>query len=226
MDRKVSEQGSCGRTERCPLCHSEDIVAFSCDARRCYYRCDRCALVFVMSGAFVPPDEERQIYDQHQNDPDDADYRKFLARLAAPLLDILPPESFGLDFGCGPGPTLSLLLEEHGHEVRLYDQFYADDRSVWWEYYDFITATEVVEHLRDPYFELNRLWYHIKPGGVLALMTQVVPSQRDFANWYYKKDPTHICFYAVETFAWLAASWKAEIVYGEGGVVIMRRAEI
>ncbi len=210
----------------CPLCKSDEAVAFSCDEVRCYYRCPRCSMVFVAAHDFVSPEQERRIYDQHQNDPADAGYREFLARLSEPLLRLLLPESYGLDFGCGPGPTLSLMLEEQGHTVRIYDQFYADDRSVWRDYYDFITATEVVEHLRDPHFELNRLWHHVKPGGLLALMTRVVPSQRDFANWYYKKDPTHICFYAVETFAWLAASWKAEIVYGEGGVVIMRRAEI
>jgi 16S rRNA G1207 methylase RsmC len=36
-----------------------------------------------------------------------------------------------LDFGCGPGPTLSILLAEQGQQVDLYDPFYHDDPSVF-----------------------------------------------------------------------------------------------
>jgi len=44
----------------------------------------------------------------------DPRYRRFLARLAEPLIAHLPKGARGLDFGCGPGPTLSLMLREAG----------------------------------------------------------------------------------------------------------------
>ncbi|MGB2360319.1 MAG: methyltransferase, partial [Porticoccaceae bacterium] len=59
---------------------------------------------------------EKAIYDQHQNSPDDLQYRRFLSRLTEPLLERLGPCSRGLDFGCGPGPTLSVMMAEQGHD--------------------------------------------------------------------------------------------------------------
>ena len=42
------------------------------------------------------------------------------------------------------------MFEEMGHTVALYDYFYANDPFVLHHLYDFITATEVVEHLHNP----------------------------------------------------------------------------
>ena len=139
--------------------------------------------------------------------------------MCAPICKLLPAGASGLDFGSGPGPTLSVMFSERGYKMRIYDQFYADDRSVWQEYYDFITATEVVEHLRDPHFELNRLWHHVKPGGVLGLMTKMVTDSDAFSRWHYKNDPTHICFFSVTTFMWLAQYWGAAVEFYDNDVV-------
>jgi hypothetical protein len=45
-------------------------------------------------------------------------------------------------------------------------------------------------------FELNRLFTLLKKGGVLAIMTQMITKETDFSTWYYKNDPTHICFFS------------------------------
>jgi hypothetical protein len=37
--------------------------------------------------------------------------------------------------------------------------------------YSFITTTEVVEHLRDAGREIQRLWAHLRPGGMLLIQT-------------------------------------------------------
>ena len=82
-------------------------------------------------------------------------YRAFLNRLAKPLKERLSPNSLGLDFGAGPGPTLSLMLQEAGHEMSIYDPFFSKNPSAMNQVYDFITATEVVEHLHHPGRELD-----------------------------------------------------------------------
>ncbi|MDX1346514.1 MAG: class I SAM-dependent methyltransferase, partial [Sedimenticolaceae bacterium] len=130
-----------------------------------YHRCSTCDLVFVPAAFFVSRDDEKSLYDMHENDPQDMAYRDFLSRLFDPMLERLPDRASGLDFGSGPGPTLSLMFEEQGHRVRLYDPFYAPDESALREQYDFITATEVAEHLHRPAFELERLWSLLRPGG-------------------------------------------------------------
>ena len=78
-------------------------------------------LVYVPSRYWLTQEDEKAVYDLHQNDPDDRGYRKFLSRLSAPLLQKLPPNQWGLDFGCGPGPALPDLLKAGGHRVDLYD---------------------------------------------------------------------------------------------------------
>jgi SAM-dependent methyltransferase len=194
---------------RCPLCHGTDTPLFHEDDRRPYHRCGHCRLVFVPPEHFLPRSQERAHYDLHENDPADERYRAFLDRLCAPLLERLAPGSVGLDFGSGPGPTLSVMLEEAGHRVDLFDPAYADHPQVFDRQYDFITASEVVEHLHDPAGQLQRLWDCLRPGGVLAVMTGMVRDQSAFADWHYVRDPTHVCFYSSETFAWLASHWSA-----------------
>jgi cyclopropane fatty-acyl-phospholipid synthase-like methyltransferase len=162
---------------------------------------------------FVPPEfqldaaTEQARYDQHQNDPDDPGYRRFLAKLADPLLARIAPGATGLDFGSGPGPTLGPMLREAGMRVFLYDIFYAPDPAVWTRRYDFITASEVIEHLAHPRTELDRLFSALVPGGTLAVMTRWVEARDPFVRSRYIRDPTHLCFYSPTTCRWIARHW-------------------
>jgi len=193
----------------CPLCRSTNAHDFYRDARRQYYRCDECQLVYVDSKHYLSVDAERAEYDKHENSASDEGYRRFLSRIANPLMARVAPNSKGLDFGCGPGPALAEMLKEAGHQVELFDLYYANNPKVWSQQYDFICATEVIEHLSRPDIELARLWSHVSPKGVLAIMTKLVIDQQRFATWHYKNDPTHICFYSCDTFDWLADKWMS-----------------
>ena len=206
-DGRLIDEGG----ERCPLCGADGAPLFHRDARREYHRCPVCSLVFVPGRDWVSASEEKRHYDQHENDPADLRYRVFLSRLATPLLQRLKPGDCGLDFGCGPGPTLSVMLAEAGYPVALYDPIYVPDATVFAAAYDFITASEVVEHFREPGFELERLRRLIRPGGLLALMTKRVLSAAAFTKWHYITDPTHVAFFSDETFHWLAGRWGAKL---------------
>lgn len=214
----------------CPLCHSDNVLHFYSEPRsnscqRDYLRCQQCALVFVPSFQFISPEQEKAEYDLHQNHPSDQGYRQFLARLFIPMREKLTPGACGLDFGSGPGPTLSLMFEECGHPMRIYDYFYADDAYVLQQSYDFITATETVEHLHHPRKELDQLWNILKPGGYLGIMTKLVIDRDAFARWHYKNDPTHVCFFSTETFCWLAALWNTTIEFIGNDVILMQKPE-
>jgi hypothetical protein len=180
------------------------------DEARDYFQCRTCSLVFVPPAQFLSLEAEKARYDLHQNSPQDAEYRKFLSRLLIPMCQRLAPGSHGLDFGSGPGPTLSLMFREKGHSMAIYDPFYAQDSSALEREYDFITLTEVAEHLREPGKELDKLWSILKPGGLLGIMTKLVPTEEDFARWHYRNDITHVCFFSRTTFEWLAVKWHAE----------------
>lgn len=206
----------------CPLCQGI-AASFAQDKQRSYRKCKRCSLVFVPTEYFLTPEEEKAQYDLHENDPDDPRYRKFLSRLAEPLLGKLSPNSLGLDFGCGPGPTLSVMLEEAGQQVALYDPFYKPNLKVLEASYDFITATEVLEHLRQPRRDLDALWDCLRPGGWLGVMTKRATDQKAFNQWHYKQDPTHICFWSRDTFLWLAGHWGANLELVEPDVALIQK---
>ena len=207
----------------CPLCLSDNCQLFHTDRARSYQQCDDCALVFVSSDFLPSSHEELQEYQLHDNNPADQGYRRFLSRLTAPLKKRLIPTATGLDFGCGPGPTLSVMMQEAGWKTAIYDPFFAKDNSVLTRQYDFITATEVIEHIHKPYDVLPMLWNMLNNGGYLALMTKLVIDQKAFAHWHYKNDRTHVCFYSTTTFNFLAKQLKADIEFIDKDVIFLRK---
>lgn len=208
----------------CPLCDALDAVAYHRDARRDYLQCKVCKLVFVPPHQHLEADAERAVYDQHQNSPQDAGYRRFLSRLQAPLQARLAAGAEGLDVGSGPGPTLSVMFEEAGHPMAIYDPYFAPDRAPLSRRYDFITASEVVEHMAAPGAELTHLAGLLRPGGWLGLMTQRVIRHETFVDWHYILDPTHVCFFSEASFHWLAERLGMQVIFPDHDVVLLKRS--
>ena len=205
----------------CPLCANPTTHHFHADGRRDYFRCSVCDLVAVPPEQRLGPQAEKAVYDQHDNRPDDPGYRRFLGRLFDPLSDRLSPGAEGLDFGAGPGPTLSLMFEEAGFATRIHDPYYHPAPENLKRYYDFITATEVVEHLFAPGPVLFALARQLRPGGWLGLMTKRTPE--DFARWHYIRDPTHVVFFSETSFRWLGETLGMSVDFPAADVVLMRR---
>ena len=207
----------------CPLCGARDNRFFCKDRRRAYLRCHDCALVFVPPEYFLSRAAERAEYDLHENSLDDPGYRGFLSRLAQPLLQRLPDGARGLDFGCGPAPALARMLREAGCEVALYDSFYLPDAQVLQPAYDFVCATEVVEHLHHPGAQLEVLWSLLGAGGWLGIMTKLARDVDAFSRWHYKNDPTHVCFFSVETWQWWARQMDAQLEILGADVILLQK---
>lgn len=168
--------------------------------------------------------DEKERYDLHTNSPDDPGYRRYLKKVLDPVKERLQDGAKGLDFGSGPGPTLSLMFEEEGYTMAIYDHFYAKDEQVLSDSYDFITSTEVIEHLYDPKSVLDMLWGMLNKQGLLALLTQPYPKKEDFTDWYYKNDPTHVCFFSLKSMQWLADKWQASLELVGKDLFILRKA--
>jgi len=119
------------------------------------------------------------------------------------------------------------MLNEAGFPTAIYAPFYAPfyapAEHVWQDRYDFITASEVVEHLRRPWEKLQRLWTVLRPGGWLAMMTKRVLNQKAFTTWHYTNDPTHVAFFSEATFVWLARQWSAGLDIAGPDVVLLRK---
>jgi hypothetical protein len=177
-----------------------------------YLRCGRCLLTFLHPDHRPARPEERARYETHQNDPEDEGYRSFLDRLAEPLCLRLEPGMEGLDYGSGPGPTLSLMLQERGFPMRIWDPFFAPDPEALQRRYDFVTCSETAEHFFRPGEEFDRLDGLLRTPGWLGVMTQLLEDDATFRDWWYVRDPTHVAFYRPETLAWIASAhgWTLE----------------
>jgi hypothetical protein len=209
--------------QTCPLCRSDSVINYLSDPLRDYLQCQTCSLIFVPSTQFISAEKEKAEYDLHQNHPGDQGYRQFLSRMLNPIKEKLKPGDCGLDFGSGPGPTLSIMFEELGYPMKIYDHFYADDGYVLQQEYDFITATETIEHLYHPKTELERLWSILKPGGYLGIMTKLVKDRETFSKWHYKNDLTHVCFFSQQTLMWLAERWQAQLEFIGADVIVFQK---
>jgi hypothetical protein len=171
-----------------------------------------CRLIYLEPADRLDPTAERTEYETHQNGSTDPQYREFLSRVATPLAKLVSAGAEGLDYGSGPGPTLSVMLEEQGFAMQIYDPFFAAEPQVLGRTYDFITCTETAEHFFEPGREFERLHGMLKPEGVLALMTEVYDGEPDFTHWRYARERSHVCFYRSETMVWLADryGWTVE----------------
>jgi hypothetical protein len=207
----------------CPLCEDKRVLPFWRDLRRPYLRCQQCRLVFVPTDYHLSLAAEKAEYDLHRNDPGDSGYRKFLTRLFEPLCDRLTSGAKGLDFGSGPGPTLAPMFADAGFDMSIYDPFYAPERSVLQDRYDFISCSEVVEHLHFPGRELQFLWQLLAVEGWLGIMTKLVIDRQAFAHWHYKNDPTHVAFFSRETFVYLARKLNARLEFAAPDVVLLQK---
>lgn len=208
---------------RCPVCTTPGPAEFGLFGERRYWRCPTCAARWLDPIHHLGRAAEHAHYLTHENDPGDPGYRAFLARLANPLLDRLPPGAQGLDYGCGPGPALARMIEEAGHSMALYDPIFHADTTALQDRYDFVTCTEVAEHFHHPAQEFERLFGLVRPGGWLVVMTCFQTEDSRFENWRYRKDPTHVVFYRAQTLRHLAErqGWRCDIPVKD--VALMQR---
>jgi Methyltransferase domain len=210
--------------QQCPLCGSDNTVLIPNTGKQIYFSCNICGLTSLSQKQLLKPDEEQFRYEQHNNNPDDPRYREFLGKLYIPLQSLLKKSSFGLDFGCGPGPALALMFEDSGYRMNTYDPYFANNPAALNKYYDFITSTEVFEHFYNPFKDIDLLFSLLKPQGILGVMTKLLKDDIDFPTWFYRNDTTHVTFYTKKTWEWISRRWNATILTLDDNIVIFRTA--
>lgn len=185
-------------TDRCPVCHHDcDDFIYPVYQITCH-RCQSCGLIFKEAAVWPDRQKEKWIYDQHENSIDDPRYvayfRDFIDNA---ILPFMPAPAAALDFGSGPEPVLATILaRDYGFPMKIYDPFYVPDEQPLNDDYDLITCTEVAEHLREPLATFRQLSGRLRPNGVLAIMTQMIPGDLTaFNRWHYPRDHSHIVFY-------------------------------
>lgn len=189
----------------CPLCGEDKLTIYFQDKFRSYELCSQCELISVPRDQILPPQDEFQRYESHNNDENDPRYRAYLTKTADAIRERVSSGAQGLDFGCGSSLLMAKIFGEYQMPVDSFDIYFHPSPEIWRKSYDFIVMGEVIEHLREPLEELLRLRVLLKPGGKIFVKTKLYPADlKDFPNWYYKNDPTHVQFFSQRAFSRLA----------------------
>lgn len=206
----------------CPLCASTEADATpGADARR-YYHCRNCHLIFVDVRDRISESRQREHYRTHENGPHQASYVAFLRRVVDPMLEYLDATMIGVDYGCGPGPAISAILQQYSIGCTNYDPLFANVALT--PPYDYIFATECFEHFEAPGKEIRRLHAMLRPEGHLGIMTEPWTELCQFQSWYYTRDPTHVAFYHARTFDYLCTELEfVRQLVSDSRVAILRK---
>lgn len=206
----------------CSLCHSMDVQLLERGDDRIYYSCNVCSLIFADPQHHLTPEQEKERYLSHRNSLDDENYLRFLKKAVDPAILNFDKDMRGLDYGCGPVAAIQHILKSQNIYCDSFDPFFLTE--VLSPPYDFIFSTEVFEHFFNPAEEMKKLDKMLKPNGFLIVMTAFHPGPDHFNAWYYKRDPSHVCFYDLNTFKYICKQYDYKQIYTDNNrVVILRK---
>jgi pseudouridine kinase len=190
--------------ETCVFCESDSIDTLEV-RNRTYYACRSCGGIFLDRTQMLEPAAEKARYEKHENGLENKGYRAYLEDFMRTVLEfsVGTPTGSGFtvfDYGSGPEPAFVELLRENGYDARGFDPYFAPDTPVFPGGAALVTALEVVEHFADPPGDFTLMAACVRPDGLLAVRTQLLPAVPDigafFGGWWYREDPTHVSFYS------------------------------
>jgi hypothetical protein len=177
-----------------------------------FIECLKCGLFFKPYEAFLSSEDEKQRYSLHNNSVEDESYLNYLEQ----LVDLIPSlEGPVLDFGCGPTKGLEFLLKKRNFkdEVESYDPYFFN-KDLEEKKFKTVYASECFEHFNKPFETISEIKNLMSPHSLLAIRTELYSYELGPINeWWYFKDPTHVCFYTQKTFNWIAESFDFELSY-------------
>lgn len=198
----------------CPACGTDDQRAIGAKNGFDLSVCKRCASIFTSN---MPMADESFDYSKYYSDTNLA-VPAFVRRRASEIVagfDNYRNNNRFLDIGFGAGTFLSAAAERawevFGSEVS-YPAVSAAEKlgfKVFFgkltearfpdEYFDVITASEILEHLEDPMVDLAEIARVLRPGGLFWATT---PSSRSLSfrllgiDWSVLAPPEHVQIYS------------------------------
>lgn len=204
--------------KNCLLCGDESSKKTSL-----LWECLRCGLLFKNPDQFWGLEKEKARYLTHNNDVNNESYLKYLDKLFSKMNAL---EGDILDFGCGPEKGLESLVEKKGLRnlfVDSYDPIFFPKISKN-KKYDFVYASETLEHFYQPTVEIENILNLLKPGGVWAVGTNLSDNE-NLEKWWYTNDPTHVAFYNQKTFSYISNKYQLEIIHFKSPHIILKSSK-
>ncbi|WP_291725393.1 class I SAM-dependent methyltransferase [Bernardetia sp.] len=204
----------------CTLCNT----TLKNKADEFYFICAGCGAYVKDQKFYVDSQQEKSMYENHNNDVNDLGYQKFTSPITKTILQHFTPNDLGLDYGCGTGPVISKLLKEKGYKIELYDPYFYPNENYLDYQYDYIFSCEVFEHFYNPAKEIQKLLSVLKPTGSLIVMTHLYDYKTDFKNWYYRKDTTHVFIYTEKTIQFIAETYNLEAEIQKDRMIVFKKS--
>lgn len=168
-----------------------------------YESCATCGFLAKLN--YLSEEKELARYLLHDNDLNEG-YLKYQKAFLAEIGNFLGNKV--LDFGCGESHLLASLI---GSDY--YDKYFYPNLNIYNNIYDTIIMEEVIEHLKDPILELEKLNQILIEGGKIIVRTQLLKPEINLNNWWYLRDQTHISFYQLKTFEVICELFNYKIIY-------------
>lgn len=210
----------------CKICNNETTIIYDEKFDNTYYRCPHCEYIFIEDDNIITLEEEREEYDRHENSIENEGYvNMFKGFLDSGLVPFVKGGAYGLDFGSGPEPVLTQVIDrDYNYTMDHYDLHYQPEKVYEGKVYDFVVSTEVFEHLAEAKEILSMLLSHVKNGGVITIMTLFHEKDDDkFLKWWYRRDITHIGFFTPKTFEILGELLGFEVIWSDNRRIITLR---
>lgn len=215
--------------KKCKICNSDTTVITDNKTKKKYHKCPTCSYIFLDEAFYVDEAREKKHYDKHHNTLESLGYVKMFEDLVEEF--VLPHKEgikSALDFGCGEGEVLPIVLERASIACDRYDLFYFPKKVYEGKKYDLILSTEVFEHLQNPLEIFKKLLLHVEKNCYILLMSAFHPDNDDeFFKWWYIRDVTHIGFFNINTFEFLASELGLTIVkHNFKNIILFQNREV
>ena len=198
---------------KCLICNGKISKLEDKQIKVTYSVCQDCGFIHKDKEYHVDREEELNQYSLHNNSFESVGYVDIFVKLINDYITPLNIMGDVLEYGSGPGPVLKELLIRDGYSVYDYDPFFNDNKEYLKYKYELITSTEVVEHFFDPLVEFAHLSNLLEQGGYLVITTLLRNmSITDFADWWYRRDATHVSFYTLKTLEVIALRFDLKII--------------
>ncbi len=208
----------------CKICGALIIVEVDKKGRNTYGFCKKC--MFTEKINKINSEIEKNEYERHNNNSDNIGYVNYINNFLDEAVTPFVKSGLHLDYGCGPGPVLHELMINKGFRSKTYDYYYHHDKNYAEYKYDVITSTEVFEHFYDPLRNIEKILTLLKRGGIISIMTSFVKPADEFYDWWYIRDITHVSFYHLKTFEFIANKYDLEIIYTNNKNIIVLRSKL
>lgn len=190
---------------KCFLCNNE------MKEKVLFYECQECGICTKIKTINEEEEKKRYLYHTY-----DENYENYIKKSLSVVLKDLKNIDL-LDYGCGRYPVLDKIFKDIN--IIYYDKYFIKNDYTKYQY-DVILLNEVLEHIKNPFLELQNLKKFLKIDGYFIIHTILFDELTNFNNWWYTRDATHVTFFNKKGIENLGKKLNMNVYYKEDFIIL------